>query len=83
MNDIIFLRNHFKNLCYHEDDFGLEVKAHHFFVSSHGKNPCDGIGAAIKRKTRKTSLQRPIDNQILTAQQMFHTLNDDDSSDIK
>jgi len=35
------------------------------FATSHGKSPCDGIGGTIKRKMTRTSLQRPVTNQIL------------------
>ena len=31
-----------------------------------GKSPCDGIGGTVKRKIARTSLQRPVSNQILT-----------------
>ena len=37
-----------------------------FFATSHGKSPCDGIGDTVKRKIARTSLQRPVSNQILT-----------------
>ena len=42
-----------------------------FFATSHGKSPCDGIGGTVKRLTTRASLQRPISNQILTAEKMF------------
>ena len=32
----------FLNLCYHEEDFGVKAEWH-FFATSHGKSPCDGI----------------------------------------
>ena len=38
----------FLNLCYHEEDFGVKAEWH-FFATSHGKSPCDGIGGTIKR----------------------------------
>ena len=53
------------NLCLHKEDFGLEAKWY-FFATSHGKSPCDGIGGTVKRKIARTSLQRPVSNQILT-----------------
>ena len=40
-------------------------------MSAHGKGPCDGVGGTVKRLATKASLQRPYDNQILTAQQLF------------
>ena len=42
-----------------------------FFATSHGKSPCDGLGGTIKRLTARASLQRPKDNQILSAEEMF------------
>ena len=37
-----------------------------FFATSHGKSPCDGIGGTVKRKMTQASLQRPLNEQILT-----------------
>ena len=37
-----------------------------FFATSHGKSPCDGIGGTVKRKVMRASLQRTVNNQILT-----------------
>jgi hypothetical protein len=59
-----------KNLKYHFADFGL-LAEWHFFATGHGKSPCDGVGGTIKRVIAKLSLQRPSENQILTAEQMF------------
>ena len=42
-----------------------------FFATSHCKSPCDGLGCTIKRLAARASLQRPIDNQILSAIEMF------------
>ena len=44
------------NLACHLDDFGLSAEWH-FFATSHGKGPCDGIGGTIKRLARRKSLQ--------------------------
>jgi hypothetical protein len=55
----------FMNLCRHNDDFGYEA-LWSFFATSHGKSPCDGIGGTVKRKMARASLQRPVNNQILT-----------------
>ena len=41
------------------------------FATSHGKSACDGIGGTVKRLTAKLSLQRPVNKQILTPQDMF------------
>jgi hypothetical protein len=60
----------FANLCHHKSDFQIEAEWH-FFATSHGKSPCDGIGGTVKRLTARASLQAPIDNQILTPCDMF------------
>ena len=54
----------FINLCYHQQDFGVDA-LWTFFATSHGKSPCDGIGGFVKRHVAKRSLQRPMKNQIL------------------
>lgn len=48
----------FINLCNHKFDFGIDAEWH-FFATSHGKRPCDGLGGTVKRLGAKTSLQRP------------------------
>ena len=60
----------FINLCHHSSDFNIDAEWN-FFATSHGKGPCDGIGASVKRCTAKASLQRPILAQITTAKDMF------------
>ena len=47
----------FLNLCHHQADFGFSAEWH-FFATSHGKGPCDGLGGTIKRLATKASLQR-------------------------
>ncbi|XP_034237312.1 uncharacterized protein LOC117642836 [Thrips palmi] len=45
------------NLSYHEQDF-FGIKAEwHFFATSHGKGPSDGVGGAIKRCAARASIQ--------------------------
>ena len=63
-------KNNLYNLCQHVNDFGIEA-SWNFFGTSHGKSPCDGIGGTVKRVTGRASLQRPKENHILTALQMF------------
>jgi hypothetical protein len=46
----------FINLLHHKNDFQLHGEWH-FFATSHGKGPCDGIGGTIKRLPRRASLQ--------------------------
>jgi len=65
----------FINILHHESDFGVPC-SWHFFATSHGKSPCDGIGGTVKRLTARASLQRPVKNQILNAQQMFDFAKD-------
>jgi hypothetical protein len=51
-------KNHknFANICNHYADFNSEV-VWNYFASSHGKDPCDGIGGTVKRLAAKASLQ--------------------------
>ena len=56
-------RKNFANLAYHEEDYGVPAEWH-FFATSHGKGPCDGIGGTVKRLATKASLQRTLDCQI-------------------
>ena len=60
----------FLNLAHHAEDFNLQAKWN-FFATSHGKQPCDGIGGTVKRLAAKASLQRHLQNQILTPKAMF------------
>jgi len=63
-------RKNFANLCCHEQDFGMPGEWH-FFATSHGKGPCDGVGGTVKRLAARASLQRPYDNQIVSPRQLF------------
>ena len=58
------------NLTYHSNDFELQA-TWNFFATSHGKQPCDGIGGTVKRIAAKASLQRTLKNHILTPKAMF------------
>lgn len=66
----------FLNLCYHEQDFFGWTAKWSFFATSHGKSPCDGIGAVVKRLTTKASLQRPLAEQITSAAKMYDFCKD-------
>ena len=55
----------FTNLLHHKKDFRLDAEWH-FFATSHGKNACDCVGGTLKRLAAKASLQRHLQNQILT-----------------
>ena len=61
----------FSNLCYHFEDFGVKAEWY-FFATSHGKSAGDGAGGTLKRLVTKASLQRPYENQILTAYQLYN-----------
>lgn len=47
----------FLNLCYHKEDFEIDAEWH-FFATSHGKGPCDGVGGSVKRLAARTSLHQ-------------------------
>ena len=60
----------FTNLLMHQEDFGMSAEWH-FFATSHGKSPCDGIGGTVKRLAARASLQAVTENHILTAIDLF------------
>jgi hypothetical protein len=62
----------FINLCHHNTDFGINAEWH-FFATSHGKGPCDGVGGTIKRLAARYSLQH---HQILTPAQFYSWARD-------
>lgn len=65
----------FLNLVYHQDDFGLKGEWH-FFATSHGKGPCDGIGGTLKRLARRASLQSRTGGAVIqTPQSLFEWCN--------
>lgn len=61
----------FSNLMHHQEDFNGLSAEWHFFATSHGKSPCDGIGGTVKRLVARTSLQAANSNHILTPEQLF------------
>lgn len=65
-------KNHknFTNLMKHHEDFGISAEWH-FFATSHGKSPCDGIGGTVKREAARSSLQATTSNHILTPMDLF------------
>ena len=63
-------RKNFINLCYHKTDFRVDAEWH-FFATSHGKGPCDGLGGTVKRLAARASLQRAYDHQIMTPRQLY------------
>ena len=46
-----------------------------FFVTSRGKQPCDGIGGTVKRLATQTSLQIDLSNHILSLQAIYKYCN--------
>ena len=58
------------NLTFHKQDFGFDA-VWNFFATSHGKSPCDGLGATIKIKLTIESLSRTKTNPIFTALQAY------------
>ena len=44
----------------------------HFFATSHGKGPSDGVGGTVKRQAVKESLRRSYDNQIMSPIDLFN-----------
>ena len=61
----------FANLCHYESDFNGIKAEWHFFATSHGKGPCDGVGGTVKRSAARASLQKPYNDQIMTPRQLF------------
>ena len=43
----------------------------HFFATSHGKSPCDGVGGTVKREAAKKSLQATMTGHILTPMDLY------------
>jgi hypothetical protein len=43
----------------HSSDHGVSAE-HHYFSTAHGKGPCDGIGAIVKRASKNSSIQGKI-----------------------
>ncbi|KAL5487220.1 hypothetical protein EMCRGX_G019797 [Ephydatia muelleri] len=60
----------FINLCHHYEDFGF-VAEWHFFATSHGKGPPDGVGGTVEREAAKASLQRVHSGHITTPLELF------------
>lgn len=64
-------KKNFVNLCYMKSEFKVDIEWH-FFATSHGKGPCDGIGGTVKRLVAKASLEKVQGDFILTPQAMFN-----------
>ena len=60
-------RYNLSSLLYHQKDFGSEA-TWSFFETAHGKGPCDGIGAEVKRAVWRSILQS---NAVVTSPEEF------------
>lgn len=58
------------NLLHHEEDFQIPAEWH-YFATSHGKGPSDGLGGTLKRKVDRANLQSKADDQIQTPDELF------------
>jgi hypothetical protein len=60
----------FSNLMNHKKDFDIDAEWH-FFPTSHGKSPCDGVGGTVKRAVARASLQATTSGFILTPDDLY------------
>lgn len=60
----------FANLIQHKEDFGIAAEWH-FFATSHGKSPCDGVGGTVKRTAARASLQATTGGFLLTPEDLY------------
>lgn len=67
-------KSNFANILAHKTDFKIPDKWH-FHPTAHGKGPCDGVGATIKRNATKWSLQCSPKNHILDALSLYVLAN--------
>ena len=58
------------DLMFYEYDHQLKAE-YHFFATSHGKSPCDGISGTIKREAALASLQATVKGHILTPGDLY------------
>lgn len=63
-------KKNFINLTHHSKDFQMSAEWH-FFPTSHGKGPCDGLGGTLKRLAARASLQR-VHSPIQTPLELFN-----------
>ena len=57
-------------------DFGITAEWN-FCATSRWKNLCNRVGGSVKCLATRASLQRPLDNQILTPYQLFKFASQD------
>lgn len=63
-------KKNFINLANHSKDFKITAEWH-FFPTSHGKGPCDGLGGTLKRLAARASLQK-IQSPIQTPLELYY-----------
>lgn len=67
-------RKNFANICNFKNKYGVECEWH-FFATSHGKGPCDGIGGTLKRMATRACLAKEYENPIKDAEEMYNWAN--------
>lgn len=72
-------KKNFFELCQHHKKHNFKVEWH-FFATSHGKGPCDGIGGIFKRNATRASIQRKFQNQITNAKELYNWAIGNDNS---
>ena len=63
-------RKNFINLCHYQQDFHMDAEQI-LFATSHGKSSYDCVGGSVKRYVVKRSLQRPLNDQVLSYQSIL------------
>jgi hypothetical protein len=63
-------RKNLLNITCHNEDFSVPAEWH-FFVTSHGKSACNGIGGTLRKLAAKASLQRPYNDEIMKPHQLY------------
>lgn len=63
-------RYNISNLMNHKKDFKIEAEWH-FFATSHGKGPGDGIGGCVKKQAYRASLQNRNNLNITTTEKLY------------
>jgi hypothetical protein len=64
-------RKYFLSLYFHEKDSGVTAEWH-FYATSHGKGPCDGVAETVKQLAAHANLQQPYYLQIMTLLQLHN-----------
>ena len=59
------------SLCYRQTDYGISVESEVYLQLLNRKSPYVGAIRAVKRLAAHASLQRPINNQILTPLNLY------------